>query len=240
LPQIMTLRPALETLTGFQIGYLDHLELYALASMQTQTIYQGTSAPPEHLQELVAEATALRELLLSDATALANRGLIGGAKLGALKGSVGFRNVASDLLTLANMIRSNWDAVSTRTGVTVAELDRAEVVGDQLINDIGIREQAPAATSAVSIERQRAFTLFVRAYDQVRRGVCYLRWDEGDADSIAPSLYGGRRRKSGSEVNTPPEPAPAPTPSTTTAPVVAAPPVVRAAVGLPGADPFVH
>jgi hypothetical protein len=64
---------------------------------------------------------------------------VSGAKLATLKGAVGFRNVASDLLTLTNMIRGNWDTVSGKTGVTEVELDRAEVVGDQLINDIGVR-----------------------------------------------------------------------------------------------------
>ncbi|MFS8069892.1 MAG: hypothetical protein ACMG6S_26300, partial [Byssovorax sp.] len=48
-------------------------------------------------------------------------------------------------------------------------------------------------TPAEAADRKlRAFTLFTNAYDQVRRGVMYLRWDEGDADSLAPSLYKGR------------------------------------------------
>jgi len=38
--------------------------------------------------------------------------------------------------------------------------------------------------------------LVVNTYDEVRRAVHYLRWREGDAEEIAPSLYSGRRRRS--------------------------------------------
>ncbi len=242
LAQILTLRKRMEALPEFEIQNLDKLELYALATMQAQTIYQGASAPPEHFQELVAEATALRELMLSDATALANRGHISGDKLGTLKGPVGYRNVASDLLILTNMIRGNWKAVSTRTGVTEGELDRAEIICDQLINDIGVRQLAPAAVAAVALERQQSFTLFARAYDQVRRAVNYLRWVEGDADEIAPSFFAGRRKRSSSDVaaNSEAEPATSKSEPTVAVPSPVAAAATKPAIGLPGSDPFVH
>jgi hypothetical protein len=40
--------------------------------------------------------------------------------------------------------------------------------------------------------RARAYTLFTRAYDDARRAIIFLRWHEGDADSIAPALHPGR------------------------------------------------
>ena len=67
---------------------------------------------------------------------------------------------------------------------------------------------------------RRTFTLLYWAYDHVRKCVGFVRWHEGDADQIAPSLYAGRTRSS-SEV-----PA---------APVAPATPVRP---GMPGADPF--
>ncbi|WP_437980893.1 hypothetical protein [Sorangium sp. So ce117] len=50
---------------------------------------------------------------------------------------------------------------------------------------------SPGPTEAAD-RRARAFSLLVHAYDQTRRAVAYLRWDEEDADTIAPSLYKGR------------------------------------------------
>ena len=57
----------------------------------------------------------------------------------------------------------------------------------------------------------RAFTLFSRAYDATRGAVTYLRWNEGDADDIAPSLYKGREGRSastGGAATPPPEKPP--------------------------------
>lgn len=242
LPRIMAIRVELEALSGFDIHQLDNLDLYVRALMQAHTIHLGASAPPEHFSELVTEATTLRVQFLSDATALANRGLLDGSKLDTVKGPVGYRNVASDLLMIANMLRGNWATVGSKTAVTEAELDRAEIVGDQLVNDIGVRNVAPAVVAAVALERQQTFTLAVNAYDHVRRGVGYVRWDHGDADEIAPSLYSGRRKK-GSETKAASEVEPANTKSEA-APTVAAPAATPVAakpgVGLPGADPFLH
>ena len=86
--------------------------------------------------------------------------------------------------------------------------------------DYAEREQATAGQTAAGDLRARTFTLLYWAYDHVRKCVGFVRWHEGDADQIAPSLYAGRTRSS-SEV-----PA---------APVAPATPVRP---GMPGADPF--
>ena len=57
------------------------------------------------------------------------------------------------------------------------------------------RNGGPAATAAAALDRQRAFTLFARRYDELRRVVTYLRWHQGDADRIAPSLYRRRHKR---------------------------------------------
>jgi hypothetical protein len=90
--------------------------------------------------------------------------------------------------------------------------------------------------------RQKAFTLFVRAYDEARRAVQYLRAKAGDADSIAPSLYQGRagRRRSGDgdeDVTPPPPSGVCSTPNGL--PTAALPPIViDNPAGLPVDNPF--
>ena len=68
---------------------------------------------------------------------------------------------------------------------------------------LGAKEQPGVKTpdpSNVAERRSRAYTLFVRAYDQCRRAAAYLRWNEGDADEFAPSLFTSRGpRKAGGE-----------------------------------------
>src|SRR5688500_269126 len=61
--------------------------------------------------------------------------------------------------------------------------------------------------------RKRAYTLLVRSYNEVRRVISFLRWHDGDAEDIAPSLHtaGRAARRSDEEAAEEPEPAAAPT-----------------------------
>src|SRR5512145_2045851 len=199
MPKIMPLRPQLAALTPFEIRSLDNLEDYLHAWLRTNALFLNTTLPPEGFSALVDKVSAYRDNLVSDAQALVQRGVIGPDALGGLKGAVGHKNIVSDVLKLTTLFRSNWARIAGRTLVTEAELDEADAALDTLMTDLGVREQTPASKEATALERQKAYTLFVNAYDQVRRGVSFLRWNEEDADEIAPSLFGGKRRRAASE-----------------------------------------
>ncbi len=94
---------------------------------------------------------------------------------------------------------------------------------------VGKREQAPQAQTAAADLRQRCFTLFVRAYDELRRSISYLRWKHEDVDTIIPSLYSGRSRKAKDDVTSPFPVTPVD---------VVDPNKPRIPRGMPGADPF--
>ena len=145
--------------------------------------------------------------------------------------------------------RNNWDRIGTKTAITMAELDQAEEISRKLVAAVGAREQAPAVLAEVAVQRQRMFTLFVEAYDQVRRAISMLRWNEGDLETIAPSLYSGRgnvRKRTDPQPSTPPATTASGTPTTPTLPGAPLPtPVATApanaspiAAGLPGSSPF--
>jgi hypothetical protein len=249
LPKIMQYRAQLiQEVPKFDISKLDKLGLYALALVHTQTAYTVAYRPPEALAALGDEVTQLREQLLSDATALVNRGLLNGGPLDVLKGPSGYRNAASDLMALALLLRTNWSAISSKSCVSEVELDRADKISIELLDAVGTREQNPVRLATVALERQKAYTLFMDAYDQVRRAIHFLRWNEDDADTIAPSLYAGRsasHKKATSDIpNTSDAPTTQASPTTNTTtpttPTTNATPAAtpRAAVGLPGGDPF--
>jgi hypothetical protein len=81
-------------------------------------------------------------------------------------------------------------------------------------------------------QRQRAYTLLLKTYDQVRRVVTFLRWESEDAEKFAPSLWAGRGgRGSKSDDASPEEPTPTPAASP-------AAPSSTTAAGLPGSSPF--
>ena len=98
---------------------------------------------------------------------------------------------------MAALFKEAWASVEEKTAVTREEFERAAVLGTQLHAALGARQVgAEGRTGSQELwkARQRAFSLFVRAYDECRRGVVFLRWHEGDADRYVPSIYRKRRR----------------------------------------------
>ena len=197
LPRIAALREKASQLSEFDVKHFDNLESCALALMHAQGEYVSASAPPEEISALSSEGSALRDTLYSDALALANRGLVNGEPLKDLKAGPGYKNLGEDLVGLSSLIRRSWDKIASRTVLTMAELDRAEVVSDLLLQAVAAREKAASSLEEATEQRLRAFTLFVNTYDQVRRAIAFIRWREGDIEEIAPSVYGGRGRRKG-------------------------------------------
>lgn len=240
MPEIRACRQSLvDQLPKFDIQQFDRLETFTLALGHAQTVYQTATEPPASLIALSDNATKMREVLLADVMTLVKRGLIEAAVLDDLKGTNGYKNLAFDLFALANIFRNNWAKISDRTSVETSELDQAEMLADQLITAVGEREQSPAIAALAVRDRQGAFTLFVRAYDEVRTAIMYLRRQQGDADKIAPSLYAGRATpKRKHQPVTPPQPTPNP-PSTEVSPTPIAPvalPAQKAHLAVQGAE----
>jgi hypothetical protein len=214
LPQIRALRAQITaTIPEFDIARFDKLEAYTMAVGYANSLYLAASQPSESIEKLAEEGVTVRDLLVAETTTLAQRRLIDGQRLKELKGANGYRNLAVDLLTLAAMVREVWPTLGGKTTLQLAELDQAEILADRLLTTVGQREQGPAVVATSAENRQRAFTLFITAYDNVRRVATFLRWREDDADEIAPSLYGKGRRKSNDTIP-PASPAPAAKPPT--------------------------
>lgn len=237
IPELRTLQARLlAELPEADPAIFDKCERYTFALIHAHRQYVAASQPSQPIQELTETLKQLHDQLYTDVHALAKRGLLDGARLDMLSGTNGSKNTAFDVLALVAMLRDNWSKIEGKTPVNPAELDNAEQLADRLTDALGIREQGPVTVPEASLMRHRAYALFVKTYDEVRRIVGYLRWHEGDADEIAPSLYKGRYRKPGRSEETPdvaaqPAPAPAPAPAAPLAPAMAAP-------GMPNSPPF--
>lgn len=240
LPQIEALAPEVAELPATDATLIEKLEPYALALFEAHSNYLDAIRPPAHLADLVAAATAARDRLYPDAVALANRGLFDAESLAEYRGTTGYKVLAVDLNLLCRGLRRRWVDIEGKTPITMAEIDHAEMVNEQLVTAIGARARRPANAAAAALLRQRAFTLVAKAYDEIRRGVLYLRPEPGEADRIAPSLYAGRggsrRRNEGAED------APLETPEAGATPSGAAPPAATPdadAVAVSESEPFV-
>ena len=188
-PKIREHRDAIaEELPKHPVRHLDNLESYALATWYTQIVHTYASADPEAAKNLIEEAGKLREGLLIAAEALAHRGLLNADAVAKIRKGSGTTDAANDLVALAALFSSDWGKVSSKTAVERHEIDRAAELGPAVMVAVALRKQGNKKTDTEG-QRARAFTLLTRAYDSCRRALAYLRWKEGDAESIAPSLY---------------------------------------------------
>jgi hypothetical protein len=260
LPEILAFRERLTALKDVDTTRLDKLRDYGFALLHTQTAYRGATGPADPIGGMAEELFAIRDQLFSDAQTLGKRKLLDLTRVEKYRSGLGFKNLALDVNGLVQILRENAGAIAGKTAVTAAELDHAAELAGTIIVAVGVKEQSPAVTSAITLVRQQAFTLFVNAYDALRRGISFLRWNEGDVDTIAPSLYAGRtgRKPTEPDATDPTTPASATTPTSAnnpTSPITAPaqagankPAATNSAsdvstlpgIGLPGSAPFTH
>ncbi|HVY49755.1 MAG TPA: hypothetical protein VHB21_27865 [Minicystis sp.] len=215
-PAIAALRPAIvEELPDFDTSAVDGLDRYALGAWYAHLLALPTTGDASTLRRLLDEAAPLREGLLVAAEALAHRTLLDPKTVAEIRSGQGNLDTANDLVALSSLFTMRWADVESNTAVTRDEVDRAAVLGPELLAALGERGQAsrPPLPSGAADRRARAFTLLVDAYDACRRAATYLRWAEGDADVIAPSLFKKPRRAAAEAPapDEPPPPAPEPT-----------------------------
>ena len=173
--------------------------------------YKAATEPPASLDDLVESATETRKVLLADLNSLIAYGLLAPSVLDGMQGGNGYKNVMTDVATAASILRTNAAKVAERTTVKPNELAAAEDLANKLGKALGLRGQSPQIVAEADRNRKAAYTLFVKAYEDVRSAVQFLRRHEGDADSIVPSLFanrGTRKKASDDNTNKPDSPAP--------------------------------
>ncbi len=216
LPNLEALREAIEALPGQAPGAIDKLHDYAHAMMHVHAMGSPGPAAETRLQALLVEAAPLRERLLSTAELSVKFGFFDGDQVAAIRKGSGQVDAANDLLSLARIFRARWAELEGKVPVTTDEVERAGTLGVELLNALGRRKvgsEGARPPREYEQARARLFHLLVRTYDQVQRAVVYLRWDEGDADVVLPSIFQGRpRRRRAAEAPSPETPA-GPTPA---------------------------
>ena len=218
----------------------DTMPTYALALMRANTEYKTATETPASVAALANSAVETRRVLLADLNSLISRGLLAESVLDSLQGVNGHKNIVVDIVTMADILKKNADKIAERTSVKPAEIYAAEDLADQLGTAIGLREQAPQIVAEAVRNRNAAFTLFIKTYEEICSAVGYLRRQEGDAASITPTLYTGRgpsKKKPVDDTPVKPETPPVVTQPVSPTPVPNAP-IAHAAVGANG--PFME
>jgi hypothetical protein len=87
--------------------------------------------------------------------------------------------------------------IENKCGITSEHLKAATQMSTRLARLRGEDQLSQEAVEDLTEERKRAFTQVIRAYDEARAVIAFLRRREGDAEQITPNLYiaNTRRRK---------------------------------------------
>jgi hypothetical protein len=248
-------------LTDLRMGFAQHLPSqdfnmvlslpkYAYALLEANDRFLATGKAPDEIRALAEEGDKLRSVLRSDARALIVRNLLDATTVESCTGGAGYKVIATELGVLATAFTAAWPQIRGKSGITEQELQRAWAIEKKLIEFVGTRDQSPQARAASKDLRDRAFSVLADMWDETRRAVGYLRWHEGDAEELAPSIWQGQGNHhittEDPPANTPttgagtspanpqpatPSPAPAPVPTPVT-------PVTPTLVGKPNSQPF--
>jgi hypothetical protein len=200
--RIEPLLPDLAELRRYDIRPVRMLGTYALAMLHAHDLAAEGDAELPPLPVLVAEATRVRASLLRTAELLGHYGLVSPERVAAIRRGHGYADLADDLLALGRLFVELWSLVHDKIIATREEVDRAITLSALLQKALAVHEaeQNPLTRhTSRRYLRTQAFTLFYRAYEQARRGVTYLRWYDGDARAIVPSLYPRKARRLGVE-----------------------------------------
>lgn len=184
-----------EVFRAFDRRIFDRLEKTAQALRHAVFLYASMWENKLAINKLLPEAREVREELVDDLKILLKREVILTDLPKHLRRGNGPQHMSTDLQALTGFFREQWARVQHRTGLREADLARAEVVTWKLHDLVVARVQAAKSLPKVVRERAAAFTLFSRAYDEVRRFVTFLRWRKDDADEFMPALFLREKRK---------------------------------------------
>jgi hypothetical protein len=183
-----------EELPRFDVRNLDELKRYAWTLASAHVRYMITRKDPSDIRELAKGAKRTYRILVAEARTLAERGLLPANPLKRVAGKRRALSQSFALTAIVCVLRTAWPKIEGRTGVTLAELDAAEAQADTLLMAFAARNRPVEELTRVAEDRQRAFTLFVTAYSEVRRAIQYLCREPREVERVLPSLYPRRRK----------------------------------------------
>ena len=108
LPGLAFLRPAMAKLPDFEIAHFDKLETYALGAWYAHLLALPPASATNPVQLLLEQASELRTALLSDAEALATRGLLDLKSVQEIRKGQGNLDIANDLVALSALMGASW------------------------------------------------------------------------------------------------------------------------------------
>ena len=152
----------------------------------------AASKPVYDVAALAEEGAKVLELISADLRTLMLRGVLPAGALDGVAPSPGYQALAKNLRTISSVARDNWSLIEGRSGLGIEDVKRASEISTAIYQQTAERTNDDPAVAALHLLRDQTFTLLMDAYEELRRAIGYLRYHQGDADDITPSLYAGR------------------------------------------------
>jgi len=197
LDEVRKLVESSGSLPGLDAALVDRLDRCLVALEYANLCYRTRAQPhDDELPELKKKAVELRKCWLMDLEMWRVRGLIDLTPIEGVAVSNAYDQVALRLQLMVAFMRQHWDMLQGHF-LTLEDLNAGDELALQMLRACALRKQRTEESARASEMQKRAFTLLLRTYDRVRRAVELARCDEGDASSIAPSVYQHRRDRRG-------------------------------------------
>lgn len=180
-------RPTLATLPTFDVAHLDRLEDLARALRHCQMELARRVQGLKEVPALVDEGYELRAMMVAYLEVLSFRKVVSPELVKKLREGSGYRDLAEDLNVAARELRS-LPAATLSGAVTQADLLRGPEIAHAIQTHLGLTE-VDLSQEALLDARARLATLLLRSQAQLRRAMDFLRFDQGDAATLVPSLY---------------------------------------------------
>lgn len=139
----------------------------------------------------------LKSILRACAKVLIKRQLLPADCLDTIEVSRAYVDTGAELTALAKLFRHHADAIRGKTPIMPEDIARAVALGCLLSKEGEARYQPTKADEDAELLYQRAFTLLVLAYSEVRRCIRFL--DAKAELRVVPTLFQNRGRKKNSQ-----------------------------------------
>ena len=115
----------------------------------------------------------------------------------AVKKGHGYRNDGGDVVVITKILKDNWDYVEGKIPLTFEYIDRASKEAAQFLDLLNKIEEKGEAQKKARELRRRAYTIWVKMYNQVRRTYRFVLWEEKNFSKLfpSPSPLRSRRKK---------------------------------------------
>jgi hypothetical protein len=174
---------------------MEELEERSLAVWATEKKVEAADPKPAtNLPALYREGGALKKKSVKVLDLLAEDDAEVQRTLKLVQPGTGYRDMADDLTALHPHLLSRRSAIVATTLMTDAEIDRIGEVAPLLL---GPKKAEAKALKAARLLRNRAWTHYLRAYNEIRRHATFLHTDDQDKLDAYPNIFdrGGPKKK---------------------------------------------